>query len=39
MRKRRGTQFDPGLLDLFFHARDEILDIRQQYLDDRSPDS
>lgn len=38
MRKRRGNQFDPGLLDLFFNALDEILDIRRQYLDDGTPD-
>ncbi len=34
MRERRGTHFDPELLDLFLGALDEVVAIRQRYADD-----
>jgi putative two-component system response regulator len=34
MREERGRHFDPGLLDLFLGAIDEIIEIRGRYQDD-----
>ena len=35
MREQRGRHFDPGLLDLFFGAIDQIVEIRSRYQDDK----
>jgi len=39
MMERRGTQFDPRLLDAFFTLLDDVVALRSQYPDDAANDS
>jgi response regulator RpfG family c-di-GMP phosphodiesterase len=34
MRKSRGTHFDPTLIDAFFDALPEVLEIRARFVDE-----
>ena len=35
IKEERGTHFDPEIVDIFFAVQDQILDIKQQYQDDK----
>jgi len=37
MRTNRGTHFDPTLVDVFFDARPEVLEIRERFVDAPAP--